>query len=269
LESDLHGNGRTRARSLSAISFQLATNLLLIVPSWIAVFYATKGRMRLRIFAVAILMCTVPLLAQQRPVPDPNRWEPAIQKFEDGDKASAPAKGGIVFVGASSIVRWNLAESFPDLKGIAVNRGFGGSEMADAARYAPRVVIPYAPRVVVLYPGENDIARGVSAETVGEGFQKFYTTVHGALPNARIVAIGLKPTPVRWQFIDEMRKANKLIRGYCEGHSGCVYIDVHPDMLGSDGKPKPELYVSDGEHMTPAGYTIWNRLVRPYLTVKK
>jgi hypothetical protein len=36
-------------------------------------------------------------------------------------------------------------------------------------------------------------------------------------------------------------------------------------MLGSDGKPRPELFVEDGLHMTPAGYAIWNRLVRPYL----
>ena len=203
--------------------------------------------------------------AQQRPAPDPNRWEPAIQKFEDLDKINPPAKGGIVFVGASSIVRWNLDESFPDLKGKAINRGFGGSEMADAARYASRVVVPYAPKVVVLYPGENDIARGTTPETVGAGFQQFYQTVHAALPSARIVAIGLKPTPVRWQFIDQMRQANKLIRGYCESHPACVYIDVHPDMSGADGKPKPELFVADGEHMTPAGYKIWNRLVRPHL----
>jgi hypothetical protein len=149
---------------------------------------------------VIAVTASISLGAKQQPPrtsPDPNRWEPAIQKFEEADKLNPPAKGGIVFVGASSIVRWNLDESFPDLKGIAINRGFGGSEMADAAKYANRVVVPYAPGVVVLYPGENDIARGVTADTVGAGFRQFYNTVHGALPSARIVAIGLKPTPVQ------------------------------------------------------------------------
>ena len=215
--------------------------------------------------ALTLVVAAGALRAQQRPAPDPNRWEPAIQKFEEADRLNPPAKGGIVFFGASSIVRWNLDESFPDLKGIAVNRGFGGSEMADAARYASRVVIPRAPAVVVLYPGENDIARGVSAETVGAGFRQFYDTVHAALPRTRFVSIGLKPTPVRWQFIDEMRRANTFIRAYCEGHPNCAYIDVHPDMMGADGKPRPELFVADGEHMTPEGYKIWNRLVRPHL----
>ena len=113
--------------------------------------------MRLLMILIALCVYTLQAAAQQ-PAGDPNRWEPAIEKFEAEDKAHPPVKGGIVFIGASSIVRWNLAESFPDLK--AVNRGFGGSEMADSARYASRVVLPHAPRIVVLYPGENDLARG-------------------------------------------------------------------------------------------------------------
>ena len=210
----------------------------------------------------AVLAANVDAAAQQTPA-DPNRWEPAIQKFEAEDKANPPVKGGIVFIGASSIVRWNLAESFPDSK--AVNRGFGGSEMADSARYAARVVVPRAPRIVVLYPGENDLARGTTPETIGAGFVAFYGTIRKALPATRIVAIGLKPTPARWQLTAKMHEANSLIRAYCEGHSGCVYVDVWPAMLGPDGKPKPEHFVSDGQHMTPEGYKVWTQLVRPHL----
>ena len=186
-----------------------------------------------------------------------------MQKFEEQDRDAPPPKGAIVFVGASSIVRWNLPEYFPDLK--TINRGFGGSEMADSARYAPRIVVPAAPRIVVLYPGENDIARGVTAETVGSGFRQFVKNIHDPLPQTRIVAIGLKPTPIRWQFVEEMRKANRLIKAYCESQPRCDYVNVEPEMLGADGKPRPELFVEDGEHMTPAGYKIWTRLVRPHL----
>ena len=214
--------------------------------------------------AVALtLLLVVTSTAQQRPAPDPNRWEPAMQKFEEQEKTSPSPKGEIVFWGASSIVRWNLPEYFPGLK--VINRGFGGSEMADAARYAPRVVVPLKPRIVVLYPGENDIARGVTAETVGAGFEQFSKNIHGPLPQTRIIAIGLKPTPVRWQFVDEGRKANRLIKASCEKQTGCTYVNVEPEMLGKDGHPRPELYVEDGEHMTPEGYKIWTRLVMPLL----
>jgi lysophospholipase L1-like esterase len=225
-------------------------------------------KIRSRLVPLFVLLATIALSAQQPPPlqqpQDPNRWEPAIQSFEEQDKHAPPPKRGIVFVGASSIVRWNLAESFPDLKD-AINRGFGGSEMADSAKYASRVVVPYAPRTVVLYPGENDIARGTTPETVGAGFVKFYQTVHAALPNARIIAIGLKPTPARWHLNDKFLEANALIRAYCQGHENCVYLDASRDMLGADGKPKPELFVSDGQHMTAEGYKVWTRLVRPLL----
>ena len=200
---------------------------------------------------------------QQQPASDPNRWEPAIQKFEAEDKAKPPVKGGVLFIGASSIVRWDLAASFPDLH--AVNRGFGGSEMADSARYAARVVLPHAPRVVVLYPGENDLARGTTPAVIGAGFASFYDTIRTALPQTKIVAIGLKPTPARWHLTDKMHQANRLIRTYCERHSRCVYIDVWPAMLGADGKPKAEHFIADGQHMTPEGYTVWTRLVGPHL----
>ncbi len=212
---------------------------------------------------VAVVFAVMAGAAAQEKPADPNRWEPAIQKFEAEDKANPPVKGGIVFIGASSIVRWNLAESFPDLK--PVNRGFGGSEMADSARYAARVVIPHAPRVVVLYPGENDLARGTTPETIGAGFAAFYDTVRKALPATRVVAIGLKPTPARWHLTAQMHQANTLIRSYCDSHTRCVYVDVWPAMLGADGKPRPEHFVSDGQHMTPEGYRVWTPLVRPHL----
>jgi lysophospholipase L1-like esterase len=209
--------------------------------------------------ATVLVLTAVAVHAQR----DPDRWEPAIKAFEAQDRQSPPPKGQIVFVGASSIVRWNLAESFPDLK--AINRGFGGSYMSDATRYASRIVVPYQPRIVVLYPGENDIAQGVTPDAEAKSFEEFVGIVHAALPRTRIVMIGLKPTPARWQFMDQMRKANSMNRAFCEAHQPCVYVSVEKDMLGADEKPRPELFIADGQHLTPKGYEIWDRLVRPHL----
>jgi lysophospholipase L1-like esterase len=36
-------------------------------------------------------------------------------------------------------------------------------------------------------------------------------------------------------------------------------------MLGDDGKPRPELFLKDGLHMTEAGYAVWTKLILPHL----
>ena len=215
---------------------------------------------------MVLLGLSLPVAAQQpaaAPAPDPNRWESTIQKFEAED-ARGLVKGGIVFIGSSSIARWeNLAQTFPGLG--VVNRGFGGSEMADSARYAMRVVVPHAPRMVVLYTGENDLNRGLTPEQVSADFARFYDIVHTAVPAARIVVIGLKPSLLRWKLRDAMQQTNRLIRARCESNAGCVYVDPWPSMIGKDGTPRPELFVSDGLHMTPEGYKAWTQMLRPHL----
>jgi hypothetical protein len=72
-------------------------------------------------------------------------WEKAIAGFENRDRAAGmPAPGGIVFVGSSSIARWTtLTADFPGLP--VLNRGFGGSQIADSTYYAGRIVRTTAP----------------------------------------------------------------------------------------------------------------------------
>ena len=62
-----------------------------------------------------------------------------------------------------------------------------------------------------------------------------------------------------------MRDANRQIRAIVEKTPNVVYVDVEPEMLGDDAKPKPELFKSDGLHMNEKGYAIWSRLVAPHL----
>jgi len=190
-------------------------------------------------------------------------WEKDIAAFEAADRATPPPKGEVVFVGSSTIRLWDLAASFPGLA--AINRGFGGSEMADATRYVDRIVVPYAPRTVVVYSGDNDIM-GTTAEQITIAFERFVRAVHAKLPTTRIVIIGIKPSLLRWAQVDRMRMANAMLARFCERDDRLAFVDVDHAMLGWDEKPRPELYVQDGLHLTPAGYQILNTLVRPFLS---
>jgi lysophospholipase L1-like esterase len=146
-----------------------------------------------------------------------------------------------------------------------VNRGFGGSELSEAIKYAPRVVVPLAPRIVVLYAGENDLNRGVTPDVIAADFDRFSTLIHTTLPSARIVVIGLKPSLLRWKLRDGMQQTNAMIRTRCSADRQCTYVDPWPSMIGADGTPKPELFVADGLHMTPEGYKAWTEMLRPHL----
>lgn len=200
--------------------------------------------------------------ATQKAAPAADRWEADMLKFEAQDTVAPPPKNGVVFIGSSSIGRWNLAEAFPSLGASAINRGFGGSFMADAIRYVDRIVVPYQPRAVVLYEGDNDLTT-LTAEQIGQQFGQFVDKVHTALPAARIIVISIKPSIQRWALVDKMRAANALIKAQCDGKAYLTYVDVDRPMLTADGKTRPELYVADGLHMTAEGYKIWSALLRP------
>jgi len=206
---------------------------------------------------VLVLACAASVAAQS------DRWEKDIAAFEAADRVTPPPKGEIVFVGSSTIRLWDLATSFPDLR--TINRGFGGSEMADSTRYVDRIVVPYAPRIVVVYAGDNDIM-GTSSEQIVIAFERFVRAVHAKLPETKILYIGIKPSLLRWAQVDRMRMANAMVRNFCERDDRLGFVDTDNAMLGWDEKPRKELYVSDGLHLTPAGYQILSALVRPYLT---
>src|SRR5687767_6268870 len=59
------------------------------------------------------------------------RWEKEIAAYEAADRKNPPKKGGVLFIGSSTIRLWKtLAEDFPSVN--VINRGFGGSEIVDS-----------------------------------------------------------------------------------------------------------------------------------------
>lgn len=99
----------------------------------------------------------------------PEKWTKAIDAYTTADAAQPPARGGIVFIGSSSIRKWaTLAQDFSGFP--LLNRGFGGSALADSVSYTDRIVLPYQPCAVVVYAGDNDLEAGKSPETIAADF---------------------------------------------------------------------------------------------------
>ena len=203
-------------------------------------------------------MLTAPVRAQ-----DP-RYEKEVAAFEALDRTNPPPKGQIVFVGSSTIVDWDPAKYFPDLR--IINRGLWGSSLIDSVRLVDRIVLPYEPRRVVVYAGDNDIDAGQTSEDVVVQFERFIKSIHARLPQTRIVFIGIKPSPQRWLTIDRARATNDRIRALCGRDDRVAFLDVDGVMLGWDEKPRRDLFADDGLHLSPQGYQLWTVLLRPFLS---
>jgi lysophospholipase L1-like esterase len=192
------------------------------------------------------------------------KYEKEILAFEAADKVSPPPQGAVLFIGASSTRRWKtLAEDFPEVK--VINRGFGGSQMADSVYYADRIVIPYKPKLIVVQAGGNDINAGKTSEQVLADFQAFVTKVRAELPHVRIAFTSLSPSPKRWEQAEKQKEANRLVKEYVRSGENLDYIELWDQFLGPDGKPREDLFVEDRLHNNAQGYVIRAEVVRPHL----
>jgi lysophospholipase L1-like esterase len=229
----------------------------------------TWGKTRALVLLLAVgagCVGSTPSFAQapgaRNPAQNVDRWEPAIREFEAQDRLNPPPKNAILFVGASLIRRWPLAEYFPNMP--TINRGFGGSQLADLLRYADQIVVPYNPRVIVFFGGDNDLNAGVSPQRVADLFAQIVQKFRTALPQTKLVFIPPRPSLARWGHVEKIRTASRLMKAYAD-RNNVAFVDISDQIIGEDAKPRPELFVEDGLHYTPEGYRIQTAAVRPHL----
>jgi len=189
------------------------------------------------------------------------KWEKEISAYERADAANPPPKGATLFIGSSTILYWtNLAKDFPDRQ--VINRGFGGSEILDSTHFADRIIFPYAPRLIFLKAGGNDLWNGKSVDQVAADFRDFATTVHVRLPDTDIVFISLSSSISRWKQNGKEMAVNGLVKDFMYDKPWLHYIETYPNVLGADGKPRPELFRHDNLHFNPDGYKLLAEWVR-------
>lgn len=197
------------------------------------------------------------------PVSSP-QWASDMARFTEQDAARRPPAHPIVFTGSSSVRMWaSLADDFPDKP--VLNRGFGGSQVRDAAHYEREIAGRYAPRQVMIYSGDNDIDAGRSPGQVLADFRVFVARVRRDVPDVPIAYLSIKPSLARLDQLPRQQAANALIQAAAAGMDDVAFIDVATPMLDTNGRPRAELFLDDGLHMTPAGYAIWAKIVAPWL----
>lgn len=217
--------------------------------------------MKIKRIAAVLFFALLSLSVQAQTTGKPPFYDD-VQTIKAYDRMFAPVKDPIVFVGSSSIRKWDdLQVSFGSYN--VLNRGIGGAVIDNIIYYANDLIFAYKPRQIVIYVGENDLP-GSSPDTILAKTKRLIGLIRGKLPDVPIVYIAMKPSPVRSEFYEKCKQTNELLKTYLATEKKIEYVDVFAAMI-KDNKPMPELFVNDMLHMNAKGYRIWTKLVKKKL----
>lgn len=188
-----------------------------------------------------------------------------LRRYRDANLSLAPPNPSnprVVFLGDSITDGWRLNEYFPGRD--FVNRGISGQITGQMLGRFYADVVALRPAAVLILAGTNDIARGVSPETIQNnltmmcdlaGVHKIRVILASILPvsdhhkdvNPAFEQTKRRPLPA----ILEM---NRWIQSFCEKR-GYIYLNYFPALAGPDGQLAPNL-AGDGLHPNAAGYRV-------------
>lgn len=191
-------------------------------------------------------------------------YENEVQRLEK-ERAELTYKPRLLFYGSSSIRLWDtLYEDFADYR--PVNLGFGGSTLAACDWFFDRLVAPFEPESIIVYAGDNDLGDGRHPEEVFLFFQQLVSRIRRQYGSIPLAYISIKPSITRWNIVDSIRYANKIIEEEIRRQRDNLhFINVYTRMTDNAGYPKREFLDPDGLHINPKGYALWTEIIRHYL----
>ncbi len=180
------------------------------------------------------------------------------------NEANPAPKGGVVFVGSSSIRLWKTLAA--DMQPMPVlNRGFGGSRLFDSIYYSDDLISKHEPSLVVVFSGTNDISgsKPKSAQQVCSLFRQLVQRLRWQDHKLTICNIAITPTMARKEHIAIVREANRLIRMECQTDPLLEFVDPTVDLVDANGRPDLRFFRRDQLHLNKRGYAVWARHIRP------
>lgn len=192
-----------------------------------------------------------------------DRYKDAIDNFCRFDNRNTLAKNPILFIGSSSIVHWETSLAFPEFP--IINRGFGGASLPEIIHYYDDIIKKHSPSIMVVYC-DIDIERGKSPREAVNSFKELVSKVKKDFPKTQIILLSMKPTLID-DFLGKDVNRNKIITNtklieYCNNEKNLHFVDITNPMLKSDDSLRSDIFLSDGMHLNPLGYTLWNPVVR-------
>ncbi len=192
-----------------------------------------------------------------------DRFESSIENFRRFDARNTLAKDPILFVGSSSIVFWETANSFPEYP--VINRGFGGASIPEVLHYYDDVIKKHKPSMILFYC-DIDVEQGRSPDIVVNAFKELVNRIEQDFPTIPVLLLSMKPTLIDDILGKDVRKnkllSNQLLLEYAESKATLNFVDISSSMIGEDGRLKDDIFIGDGMHLNPLGYELWDPIIK-------
>lgn len=177
------------------------------------------------------------------------------------------AKEEIIFLGNSITDGGEWAQLFVDAR--MINQGISGDISAGVLRRLDAVT-NRRPAKVFLLIGTNDLARGVSADSVLKNMLLIADYIKQESPSTRLFVQSILPVNEVYgkfgghtkntaiiQQLNIQLQANETAHHY-------QFVDLYSAFANENGRLRKEL-TNDGLHLLGDGYMLWKHLIYPYL----
>ncbi|NND98420.1 MAG: hypothetical protein HKN47_13950 [Pirellulaceae bacterium] len=195
------------------------------------------------------------------------KWDKAISELETQDQAEADPDDAVLFIGSSSIRRWEtMAQDMTPFR--TIRRGYGGAKFTDMAVFVDRLVQPHRYRALVMFVGNG--VTGTPDDHTPDQIEALarhiVATSHAHQVGVPVFLIEITPCEKRFAAWHKIRVVNARLREVALSTPDTYFIPTASHFLRPDGTPRGELFVDDKLHLNEAGYDLWSILIRARLT---
>ena len=168
--------------------------------------------------------------------------------------------GDIIFLGNSLTAGFPLQEMFQNIH--IKNRGIGGNTSKDILKRLDEVT-EGKPKKIFLEIGINDIAQGVSIDSLLNNVKQIVTVIKQETSESKIYIQPVFPTAGEQKIqIPKIEEYNKKLKDFCE-KSNITFINLYP-VFYKDGGLDTSL-TTDGIHFNGKGYFLWKQQLINYI----
>ena len=181
------------------------------------------------------------------------------------------SQGQIVFIGDSITDFYPLDKYYSDLPLATYNRGIAGDVTSGVYRRLKTSLFDIAPSKIVLLIGINDINIGQTTEGIVANYSSILQEIKENLPSAQVFCLSVLPmNKIASALKIDVAAGTERVKALNDqiltlaGKNDYTYVDLFSHFADEDDRLLAE-YTSDGLHLSPAGYTVWTNVLKPYL----